>query len=138
MLLVVRVYDVGLSVCRLLAEAEAPVGVLRHPFSAFFRTRDEVTLVCPTDLVPGDVQAEHGFIPFGLVGPFPFELTGILTQVANPLADAGVSIVALSTFDTDYVLIKAAQRAQAIDALRRAGHSVEEDGSDRLPGDEGR
>jgi hypothetical protein len=129
MSLVVRVYDVGLSVCRLPAGAEAPVEILRHPFSAFFRTRDEVTLVCPTDLVPEDVQAEHGFIPFGLVGPFPFELTGILTQVADPLAAAGVSIFALSSFYTDYVLIKAPQRSQAIDALRQAGHSVEEDGT---------
>ena len=127
--LVVRVYDAALSVCRLPLEAEAPAGILRRPFSAFFRTHDEATLICPTDLVPADVEAEHGFIPFGLVGPLAFGLTGILTQVANPLAEASVSIVALSTFDTDYVLIRAAQRAQAIAALRRAGHTVEEGGS---------
>lgn len=129
MSLVVRLYDAALSICRLPLGSEAPADILRHPFSAFFRTRDEVTLICPTALVPRVVKAEHGFIPFGLVGPLPFELTGILTQVANPLAEAGVSIVALSTFDTDYVLVKAAQRMQAIDALRRAGHTVEEDGA---------
>lgn len=127
--LVVRVYDAALSVCRLPVESEAPAGILRHPFAAFFRTRDEVTLICPTGLVPGGVEAEHGFIPFGVVGPLAFDLTGILTQVANPLAEVGVSIVALSTFDTDYVLVKAARRTRAIEALRRAGHTVEEDGS---------
>jgi hypothetical protein len=61
---------------------------------------------------PG-VTAEHGFIPFGLVGPFAFGLTG---KVANPLADAGVSIVALSSFDTDHVRVEAARRANAIAA----------------------
>jgi hypothetical protein len=120
----VRFHDTALSICQLPQGSDAPTGILRHPFSAFFRTHDEVTLICPTGLVPHGVKAEHGFIPFGLLGSFDFGLTGILTQVANPLAGAGVSIVALSTFDTDYVLIKAEQRTKAIDALRRAGHTV--------------
>jgi len=75
--------------------------------------------------VPPNAKAEHGFVPFELVGPFEFSLTGILTQIANPLAAAGVSIVPLSTFNTDYVLIKADQRQKATEALHQAGHKVE-------------
>jgi hypothetical protein len=82
-------------------------------------------LFAPSALVPQNTKVEHGFIPFELVGPFEFGLTGILTQVANPLAAAGVSIVPLLTFNTDYVLIKADQQTKAVEALRQAGHKVE-------------
>jgi hypothetical protein len=121
----VRLHETALSICQLPQGSKAPVDILEHPFAAFFRTHDEVTLVCPTDLVPQNAKAEHGFIPFELIGPFEFGLTGILTQVANPLAAAGVSIVPLSTFNTDYVLIKGDQRQKAIATLRQAGHKVE-------------
>ena len=126
MSLEVYFYDTALSICQLPQGSDAPVEILSHPFAAFFRTHNEVTLICPTGLVPQGIKAEHGFIPFGLVGPFEFGLTGILTQVANPLAAADVSIVPLSTFDTDYVLIKAENRAKAVNALRKAGHEVRE------------
>jgi hypothetical protein len=120
----VHFHNTALSICQLPQGSDAPVEILSHPFAAFFRAHNEVTLICPTGLVPQGIKVEHGFIPFGLVGPFEFGLTGILTQVANPLAAAGVSIVPLSTFDADYVLIKAEHRAKAIDALRSAGHVV--------------
>jgi hypothetical protein len=126
-------HSTALSICQLPQGSKAPVDILEHPFAAFFRTHDEVTLVCPTDLVPQNVRAEHGFIPFELVGPFEFGLTGILTQVANPLAAAGVSIVPLSTFNTDYALIKAEQRENPIEALRRAGHTAENTAKPALP-----
>jgi hypothetical protein len=121
----VRCHDTALSICQLPQGSKAPVDILEHPFAAFFRTHDEVTIVCPTELVPSNAKAEHGFVPFELVGPFEFGLTGILTQVANPLAAAGVPVVPLSTFNTDYVLIKGDQRKKAMEALRQAGHKVE-------------
>jgi hypothetical protein len=126
MSLQVRFHDIALSVCKLPHGTDAPIDILAHPFTSFFRTHDEVTLICPTGLVPQNAEAENGFVPFELVGPFEFNLTGILTQVANPLAAAGVSIVALSTFNTDYVLIKADHRAKATEALRKAGHVIQE------------
>ena len=118
----VRFHATALSICLLPQGSSAPVDILAHPFAAFFRTHDEITLVCPTALVPQNTKVEHGFIPFELVGSFEFGLTGILTQVANPLAAAGVSIVPLSTFNTDYVLIKANHQAKAAEALPQAGH----------------
>ena len=61
-------------------------------------------------------------------GPLPLDQTGILASVTTPLAAARVSVFALATFNTDYVLVPAAQRAAAIDALERAGHSVHSQG----------
>lgn len=75
---------------------------------------------------PDDLQVEGGWTALRLHGPFPFHLTGILAVVLNPLRDAGVGIFALSTFDTDYVLVKAERLAEAVSALRAAGHKVGE------------
>ncbi|MGE3623663.1 MAG: ACT domain-containing protein [Bdellovibrionales bacterium] len=122
--LTLRVYEEPISLCQLPSDVAAPASILTQPFTYFFRTRDEATLICPTALVPENVKTEHGFLAIEFVGPFDFALTGILTQVANPLADAGVSIVALSTFTTDYILIKAAHCDTALTAIRRAGHTV--------------
>jgi hypothetical protein len=121
----VRFHDTALSVCLHPQGSKAPVDILERRFAAFFRTNDEVTIVCPTELVPSNAKSEHGFVPSELIGPFEFGFTGILTQVAYPLAAAGVSIVPLSTFNTDYVLIKADRRQKAMEALRQAGHKVE-------------
>jgi hypothetical protein len=126
MALHIRFHDAALSICQLPHGTQAPTEILSKPFTYFFRTHDEATLICPTAVAPQNCKAEHGFIPFQLVGSFEFNVTGVLTQVVNPLAAAGVSIVALSTFNTDYVLIKANHRDKAIEALRRASHMVRE------------
>lgn len=86
----------------------------------------EVSVVTAAQNVPEGVRAEHGWAALRLHGPFPFHLTGILAAVLNPLRDAGVGIFALSTFDTDYVLVKAGRLAEALTALRAAGHEVRE------------
>ncbi|MFB9995164.1 ACT domain-containing protein [Deinococcus oregonensis] len=87
---------------------------------------DEVSIVTAEDSVPSPLpeglKLEGGWAAIRLHGPFPFHLTGILAAVLNPLKAAGVGIFALSTFDTDYVLVKAEQVAQARTALQEAGH----------------
>jgi uncharacterized protein len=113
-----------LSICKLPLSAPVPTEVLSHHFTTFARSEDEATLICPTNLAPSDVQKESGWIRLELIGPFAFGLTGILTQIANPLAAAGVSITALATFNTDHVLIKAADLTTATTALLEAGHSI--------------
>lgn len=74
--------------------------------------------------MPGDVKHDRGWRCLKLAGPLDPNLTGVLASVLQPLADAGVSIFALSTFDTDYVLVRDAQLEKAVAALRDAGHSV--------------
>ena len=93
-------------------------------FTSVTRTADELSVVCASHAVAGGDQVEPGWVSLQLVGPFPFSLTGILAAVLVPLADAGVGIFALSTFDTDHVLVKGDQLDAAIAALEAAGHEV--------------
>ena len=127
--LTLRLHKEALSLCQLPPGTPAPVDILAQPMTAFFRTYDETTLLCPTVLAPKNVKSDAGFIALQLVGPFAFGETGILTQIVNPLATAKVSIVPFATFDTDYILIKADQRQTATDALKKAGHTVIEAGA---------
>ena len=89
------------------------------------RTADEVSIVCPESVVPDGVIAERGWRVLKLRGPFAFDDVGILASFAAPLAAAGISLFAVSTFDTDYILIKSAALPAALTALRAAGHVLE-------------
>lgn len=87
-------------------------------------TAEELSILCEEAMVPTEISAERGWRCMMLQGPFPFELTGILLAALAPLAEAGIGIFALSTFDTDYVLVKEAALEPALDALRRSGHRI--------------
>ncbi|AWN22315.1 ACT domain-containing protein [Deinococcus irradiatisoli] len=106
--------------------AEVPPGVLAGSFFNLTRSEDELSLVCEARLLPPGVKHEAGWAAFKLRGPFDFGLTGILAAVLNPLHAAGVGIFAVSTFDTDYVLVKSEQLGAAKAALRAAGHTVQD------------
>ena len=114
------------AVCRLQPGAPVPAWASRGEFWSVVRTKDELSIVCDESSVPVDQSREGGWRLLKLEGPFAFTLTGILASVAQPLAEAGVSIFALSTFDTDYVLVKAAQLETARQALHLYGHTVRE------------
>ena len=94
-------------------------------FFSVTRTGEELSIVCPQDAVPGDAHAERGWVLLKLHGPIPFDETGVLSSLASPLASSGVDIFAISTFDTDYLLVKAEQLPAALEALAAAGHEVE-------------
>ena len=87
---------------------------------------DEVSLVCPQGQVPADplLRCERDWCCLMLHGPIPFQSTGILVRLLQPLAAAGIGIFAISTFDTDYVLVKEASQDAAIAALVDDGHRV--------------
>ena len=87
------------------------------------RTADELSIVCPSEAVPDTVRTERGFCVLKIEGPFDFSLTGILLAVIEPLADVGISIFALSTYDTDYVLVKKKDLNQAVSVLSAFGHT---------------
>lgn len=136
--------SVELSVLRLPATAALPawaVDALAAPAPAgglvsATRTREELSLILPTAAVPPSppptaappaaLSHEPGWAALAIdMGPLPFGLTGVLLAALGPLADAGVGIFATSTFNTDWVLVKAAQLPAAVDALRGAGHTVD-------------
>jgi hypothetical protein len=98
-------------------------------FTSITRTADELSVVCPTENLPRDVQSSHRWICLKLEGPFPFSLTGVLLSFIQPLSDNGIPIFAISTYDTDYVLLQEPDSNRALDALVRAGHTLGDDES---------
>ena len=90
-------------------------------------TDREISLVCPTDRAPESTLArEDGWRAFRVAGTLNFSLVGILAKLAAVLAQADVSIFAVSTYETDYVLIRQAQWETALDALRKAGYLLKQ------------
>jgi len=112
------------AVCRFAAHATVPQWAGKGPVSSVTRTADELSIVCEARFVPSKVKCQRGWRCFKLQGPFPFEMTGVLASVLAPLARARVSIFALSTYDTDYVMVKEKSRLKAVRVLRAAGHEI--------------
>jgi hypothetical protein len=88
------------------------------------RTGAETSLIVPEDAVPAGARAERGFAALEVAGPVDLGLTGGLARLSGCLSDAGVPVLALSTFDTDWLLVRHDRLEAAVTALRAAGHSV--------------
>ncbi len=112
------------AVCRLDAAAELPDWP-RGELVSVTRSREELSVVCEERGVPPGVRAETGWRALKVAGPLQFGATGVLSSLAGPLAAAKVSLFAVSTFDTDYLLVKEARLGEAVAALEAAGHAFE-------------
>lgn len=122
--LTLQVLGTRLAVCRLPGGSPLPAWA-RGEFVAVVNTAHETSVVCDEAVVPTEVQSQPGWAALMVAGPLDFSLTGVLAAIAVPLADAGVPIFAVSTFDTDYVLVPADRLDDAVGALRHAGHIVD-------------
>lgn len=87
-------------------------------------TKDGVSVVCPTYVAPASEQVRPGWRLLTVRGPLEFDLTGVMAALAGELAAAGVTMLAVSTYDTDHVLVKTIDLSRAMKALREAGHEV--------------
>jgi hypothetical protein len=118
--------DEPLAVCRLPPGDGFPSWVLGldDGFVSLTRTRDELSVVCPQAAVPAGVEMEPGWRAISVEGPLDLALTGVLASLANPLSDAGVPLFAVSTHDTDHLLVKASDLEAVLAALAAAGHEV--------------
>nr|WP_243108449.1 ACT domain-containing protein [Maliibacterium massiliense] len=116
--------DMPLSICKLDDAADAP----KRAWPVFLaRTDAELSCVCPTAHAPARCRArEDGWRALRIAGQLDFSLVGILARIAQVLARQGVSIFAVSTFDTDYILIREASFAAACGALVQARYHVVE------------
>jgi hypothetical protein len=112
------------AICRLPPDGPIPELALDAHFISATRTVDELSIVCPTDHAPAHAKCEGPWTCFKLQGPFPFSQTGVLASFIDPLADQGVPIFAIATFDTDYVLVKEEHASAARQTLRSAGHEL--------------
>ena len=113
-----------LAVCRLDRGHEIPAWATEGGFFSFSRTREELSVICASDAVPEDVRASRGWRAIKIEGPLDLDLVGILVSVAVPLAHAGIGILPVGTFDTDYILVRDRQLAEALKALRTTGFNV--------------
>ncbi len=109
---------------RLAHAADVPPQAWRSAFFAITRTDEELSLVLPETVEIESEKSEAGWACFKVEGPLAFNLVGILASIAGALSEAGVPIFALSTFDTDYVLVKREQLQAASEALTAAGYQV--------------
>jgi catechol 2,3-dioxygenase-like lactoylglutathione lyase family enzyme len=112
------------AVCRLERDAPIPPWATARHFFSITRTLDELSIVCPEDGVPPDVPCERGWRCMRVAGSLPFSLVGVLASLTAPLADSGISVFAVSTFDTDYLLVKEEAWQMAIAALARHGYVI--------------
>jgi len=114
------------AICRLAPDASIPAWGTSGPFVSVTRTPDELSLVCLQDAVPQGVRCERAWCCLRVQGPLDFSLVGVLAALVSPLAEAGLSVFAVSTFDTDYLLVREREMQQAIEALRERGHRIRE------------
>jgi hypothetical protein len=119
--LTLRVLPGDLAICRLEPDESLPAWVF-HDEARFFsvtRTPRETSVVCAEeDLPPSIARAERGWRALEVQGPIPFDVTGVLSGLTAPLAAAGIPVFALSTYDTDYVLVRSEHLERAVAVLR--------------------
>ena len=113
-----------LTICRLAQDADVPSWAMAGSFWSITRTPDELSIVVAKECVPAGIRAEGAWRALKLAGPIPLSAVGVLASIAEPLAQSGINLFAIATFDTDYVLVAADRLEDARLALNRAGHIV--------------
>ncbi|MEU7898881.1 ACT domain-containing protein [Nonomuraea sp. NPDC049152] len=121
-----RLLSHGYSVCRLPAGSAAPQPPPAAELYGVTVTAEEVSVVCAAGEEPQGARVESGWSALRVAGELDFSLVGILSSLTAPLAEAGVSVFALSTFDTDYLLVRTADLRRASKALEARGHVISE------------
>ncbi len=113
------------AVARSGPAAPVPEGVLSGTgFRSVSRTEDELSVVAPTQEITGMDIVDRGWTAFKVHGPFAFDVTGVVAGLSTTIADAGIGIFVVSTYDTDYILVKSEHARKAADAWRSSGHEV--------------
>lgn len=115
-----------LTICRLAPDAALPAGLGdKGRFVSITRTADELSIVCAEEDAPPGESCSGGWRGLRVSGTLDFAETGLLLSLAAPLAEAGIAIFVVSTYDTDYLLVKDEQLDAALRCLRAAGHRVD-------------
>ena len=122
--LTLRQMPYRLGVCRMESTEPIPEWIGDGAFVSITRTADEISIVCDESRIPPDITAEKNWRCLSVEGPLPFEAVGVLASLATPLAERGISIFVISTYDTDHILVKDDDLERAIDALTACGHTV--------------
>ena len=112
------------GVCRLNKDELIPEWAKNSDFYSITKTRDELSILCPQDSIPCGIKCEKDWRALKVEGPLEFSIIGILSSISTILAQKGISIFAISTYDTDYVLVKDKDIANAINALANEKYKI--------------
>lgn len=112
------------AISRLAADSPIPDWATQGPFYSLTRTGDELSIVTELSRVPVGIQSQLEWRALKVHGPFVLSEIGVLAALATPLAEAKISLFAISTFDTDYLLVASETLPAAIAALERSGHTI--------------
>lgn len=110
------------AIVRLAPDPPVPSWATGGEFTSITRTSDDLSIVCPIENLPSKISSPHRWVGLKLEGPFPFSQTGVLLSFIEPLSNHGIPIFAISTYDTDYVLIQEECVDAALAELQKAGH----------------
>jgi uncharacterized protein len=116
--LTLQIFEPELAICRLPPTSPFPEWIGDKDFVSVTRTPDELSIVCYEAQVPSEVKAERDWRMLGIKGPLDFSMTGVLASLVRPLSDAGIAVFAISTYDTDYLLVKTDCFERAMEILK--------------------
>jgi hypothetical protein len=122
--LTLSLHEEQFALARLDPGDDFPEWALEGSFASVTRTVEEISILCPEGAVPTGVLHEGGWRCLGVVGDLDFSLAGVIASLAEPLAAAGVAILLVSTYDSDYLLVKEDRLEHASQALAEAGHTL--------------
>lgn len=112
------------AVCRLDPGTPVPAWAGTAPFSSITRTADELSVICPEAAVPAGIRAATGWRCLKLEGPFDFSVTGLVASFSSTFARAGISVMVVCTYDTDYLLVGERDLDRAIASLKEGGYRI--------------
>ncbi|MES0359775.1 MAG: ACT domain-containing protein [Anaerolineales bacterium] len=113
------------AVCQIDRQAKIPDWAFAGEFFFISCTPDELSIICPAQFVPPDIQYVAGWRGLKIEGPFDFNEIGVLAAITAPLARGDISLLTVSTFDTDYIFLQEAQFETAVDILEAVGHKID-------------
>jgi len=112
------------AICKLDKSDSIPEWATIKNVYSISRTLEELSIVCLEENVPNDITCERNWRMLKIEGPLDFNLVGILSSIIEPLAKAKISIFAISTYNTDYIMVKSKQFAQTIHVLKEKGFNI--------------
>jgi hypothetical protein len=125
--LVLSVVREKFGVSRFDAFREIPASVLESSFFSITRTADELSIICPVKNIPPDAVSELNWRCLKVHGPLDFGTTGIISSLTGVLSVGKISVLTISTYDTDYILLRESELDRAVDLLIKKGHQIHRD-----------
>lgn len=123
-ILTMKLINEKYGVCRLNKEDDIPKWTKSSDFISITKTEDELSIVCIENIIPEDIKCERDWRMLKVEGVLDFSLVGILSKISTVLANNSISIFAISTYDTDYILLKDKDLIKAIKALKDENYEI--------------